>query len=114
LSDYFSIVRILERILNPAELTALIYRSIVIIHFKLSIIHYNLSIMTIITILQTITALLLIPCILIQNRASGLSATFGGGGALQVQRRGAEKLIFKLTIILSVLFFGLAVAQWYI
>ena len=59
-------------------------------------------------------ALLLIPCILVQQRASGLSAAFGGSGATHiVQRRGAEKLIFRVTIWLSVAFFALSIVRWF-
>ena len=61
-----------------------------------------------------IIAILMILCILIQQRTSGLSATFGGSGVTVVQRRGAEKVIYKLTIWLSVLFFGLTIAQWFL
>lgn len=61
--------------------------------------------------LQVAVSLLLIACILMQHRVSGLSATFGGGGSLYVQRRGAEKVIFKLTIWLSVAFFVLSIVQ---
>ncbi len=52
--------------------------------------------------------------ILLQHRASGLSATFGGSGAVVVQRRGAEKVIYKASIWLSVLFFGLTIVEWYV
>jgi len=53
--------------------------------------------------------------ILLQSRASGLSATFGGSGASAVvQRRGAEKLIYKATIYLAVAFFALSVLRWYL
>ena len=62
---------------------------------------------------QAIIAVLLLFTILIQNRASGLSATFGGTGATQVQRRGAEKVVYKVSVWLSVIFFGLSIAQWY-
>ncbi|NOS66894.1 MAG: preprotein translocase subunit SecG [Candidatus Peribacteraceae bacterium] len=59
-------------------------------------------------------AILLCLCILIQHRVSGLTSTFGGSGAVYVQRRGAEKVIYKLTIILSIAFFGIAVLLWYL
>ena len=52
--------------------------------------------------------------ILLQNRASGLSATFGGTGSSFVKRRGAEQVIYKATIWLSFAFFGLAVIRWYL
>lgn len=66
-------------------------------------------------ILHAILAVLLIACIVVQTRSSGLSATFGGTGASTiVQRRGAEKVIFQLTIYLSIAFFGLAILRWYV
>ena len=63
---------------------------------------------------EMIIAILLCLCILLQHRVSGLTSTFGGSGAVYVQRRGAEKVIFRLTIWLSVLFFGIAVLLWYL
>lgn len=68
-----------------------------------------------IEIIHAIVAILLTLCIVVQTRSSGLSATFGGTGAANVvQRRGAELLIFKLTIYLSIAFFGLSVLRWYV
>ena len=64
-------------------------------------------------IVELVLALLISLFILLQHRASGLSATFGGAGATYVQRRGAEKIIFKLTIWMSVVFFGLAIVLMY-
>lgn len=70
--------------------------------------------MTFLILVQVVIALLLSLFILLQHRASGLSATFGGSGATVVQRRGAEKVIYKATIWLSILFFALSVASWYV
>lgn len=71
--------------------------------------------MNILEVLQVICAILLIICITVQHRASGLSSTFGGSGAsLVVQRRGAERLIFNATIWLSVIFFALSIVRWYV
>ena len=64
--------------------------------------------------LEAIIAILLCICILLQHRVSGLTSTFGGSGAVYVQRRGAEKVIYKVTIILSIAFFGIAVLLWYL
>ncbi len=65
--------------------------------------------------LQGIIAILLTLGILIQHRASGLSATFGGSGSgPTIQRRGAEKLIYVATIWLSVAFFALSILRWYL
>ncbi len=66
-------------------------------------------------ILHAIVAILLTISIVLQTRSSGLSATFGGSGAANVvQRRGAELLIFKATVWLSVAFFALSVIRWYV
>lgn len=66
-------------------------------------------------IIHAVIAFFLSVCILLQSRASGLSATFGGSGAgVVVQRRGAELLIYRISIWLSVIFFGLSVLRWYI
>jgi len=68
-----------------------------------------------IEIIHAIIACLLIITIVMQSRASGLSATFGGSGTTNVvQRRGAEKLIYKTSIVLSILFFVLTIVRWYV
>lgn len=69
---------------------------------------------TLLVALQVVTSLLLMFTILVQQRAAGLTATFGGMGTTYVQRRGAEKLLFQLSIALSILFFGLCIVPWYL
>ncbi len=59
---------------------------------------------TILKIVEVIVSLLLIIAILVQNRSSGLSATFGGGAPISSTKRGAEKVVFNATIVLAVLF----------
>ncbi len=68
---------------------------------------------TILMTIQIVLALLLSLFILLQHRASGLSATFGGAGATYVQRRGAEKVLFTVTIWISIAFFAIALFQMY-
>jgi protein translocase SecG subunit len=46
---------------------------------------------------------LLIIAILFQQRGTGLSGTFGGEGGVYFKKRGAEKIIFIATIVLSAL-----------
>jgi len=65
-------------------------------------------------ILNVTIGLLLSICIMLQHRASGLSATFGGMGTTYVQRRGGEQLIFQVTIWLGVAFFGLGIIQLFV
>lgn len=57
-----------------------------------------------IQIFQVVVAILLILSILSQQRSSGLSATFGGTGSFYVSKRGAEKVLFILTIVFAVSF----------
>ena len=67
--------------------------------------------MQILPIIQIIVSVLLITSILLQQRGSGLGATFGGGEMVYRTKRGAEKVIFISTIVLSVAFLGLALAN---
>jgi preprotein translocase subunit SecG len=59
------------------------------------------SILQIITI---ISALLMILAILLQQRGASLGAGFGSSGELFTTRRGIDKNLFEVTIILSVIF----------
>lgn len=63
----------------------------------------------IIQISQIVIAVLLTTSILLQNRGTGLSGVFGGGGGVYRTKRGVEKMLFRTTIVLAVLFFGLAI-----
>ncbi len=63
--------------------------------------------------LQIITALLLIIAILLQSKGTGLSGVFGGEGNVYRTKRGFEKILFYTTIVLSILFFGIAILNMY-
>lgn len=63
---------------------------------------------TALAIAEIIISILLIAAILLQQRGTGLSATFGGEGNIYRTKRGLEKIIFIATIVLAILFFGLA------
>ncbi|TSA44882.1 preprotein translocase subunit SecG [bacterium] len=58
-------------------------------------------------ILQLAVSVLLVVAILLQNRGAGLSAVFGGSGNIYRTKRGLEKGLYILTIILVILFVGL-------
>ena len=55
-------------------------------------------------IVQIIVAVALIASILMQARGAGLGSVFGGTGAVFKTRRGIDKLLFRITIVFSVLF----------
>ena len=53
--------------------------------------------------------------ILMQSRSAGMSGALGGGGGEGFHvRRGSEKIIFRLTVILSTLFLLVALAHLFI
>jgi preprotein translocase subunit SecG len=63
--------------------------------------------MDIATMLQYVTvisAVLMIVCILLQQRGASLGAGFGSSGELYTTRRGLDKSLFDTTIVLSVIF----------
>ena len=66
--------------------------------------------MDILSIAQIAVAVIVIALILIQERSSGMSGIFGGGGgdSFYQTRRGLEKIIFSATIIGMALFAILA------
>lgn len=65
----------------------------------------------ILTIVQIILSVVLIAVILLQARGSGLGAVFGGGGEVFRTKRGLEKGLFFATIVVSILFFAVALAN---
>lgn len=65
----------------------------------------------ILNVVQIILAVLLIAAVLLQARGTGIGAAFGGGGNVYRTKRGVEKKLFQLTILLSILFFGVALAN---
>jgi protein translocase SecG subunit len=63
--------------------------------------------MNVLLIAQITTALLLTVTILLQSQSGGLGVSFGGSNAYHT-KRGVEKGVFYLTIILSIVFTGLS------
>jgi preprotein translocase subunit SecG len=62
-------------------------------------------------IAQIVLAILLTTAIMVQASGTGLGAAFGGGGNVYRTKRGAEKKLFQLTVILAILFFAVALAN---
>ena len=55
-------------------------------------------------IAQIIICVALVGAILLQSKGSGLGSVFGGDGSVFRTRRGAEKGLFQLTIVLAIMF----------
>lgn len=60
-------------------------------------------------IAQIIIAIALSISILLQQRGTALGSAFGGSGESYLTRRGAEKKIFGITVVLAVLLIVLSV-----
>jgi len=68
-----------------------------------------------IKIAQVVVALLLMVAILLQNRGAGLGGAFGGtGGGIYLTKRGLEKKLFVVTIILAVVFILLSLSVFFV
>ena len=61
---------------------------------------------------QIIVSVALIAAILLQNRGTGLSGTFGGDSAVYRSRRGVERRLWQFTIVLLVLFVIFSLASY--
>lgn len=62
-------------------------------------------------IAMIITSIALIVSVILQSKGAGLGGLTGGdSGAVFTARRGVEKTLFRITIGISVVFFGLAIA----
>lgn len=64
-----------------------------------------------IQIAQIILSVLLLFVLLLQLRGGGLGSIFGADQSEYRSRRGVEKSMFQLTIVLAVIFFGLSIAN---
>ncbi len=71
-----------------------------------------MSIGHIINVFQILVALLLIAAVLMQAKGQGLGNIFGGSGAADSfrTRRGVERVLFRGTIALIVIFVALSIA----
>lgn len=56
-------------------------------------------------------AIMMSGAILLQARGAGLGATFGGDSNVYRTKRGLEKVLFRATILLAILFFAVVFAR---
>lgn len=66
-----------------------------------------------VNIVQIILSIALVAAIILQSKGAGLGGLSGGseGGGVFRARRGVEKLLFNITIGLSVAFFATAIVN---
>ncbi|PIP22846.1 MAG: preprotein translocase subunit SecG [Candidatus Nealsonbacteria bacterium CG_4_8_14_3_um_filter_39_7] len=62
-------------------------------------------------IAQIVTSALLIIVILLQQRGTALGSSFGGGGEFYSTRRGIQKKLLWLTVLLGTAFLVLAILE---
>jgi preprotein translocase subunit SecG len=60
--------------------------------------------MDLLEVAQMVIAVAVATAILLQARGTGLGATFGGESTAYRSRRGLERTLFRLTIVLIVVF----------
>lgn len=61
---------------------------------------------TVLPYVQLIVAVLLVVSVLLQSRGAGVGGLFGGSDDVYRAKRGMEKFLFYLTIVLGFLFVG--------
>jgi len=66
----------------------------------------TMNIDTILQIAMVTSSVLMVLCILLQQRGASLGAGFGSSGELFTTRRGTDKSLYEATIILAVIFVG--------
>lgn len=62
---------------------------------------------------QIVLSFLLVAGILLQQKGSGLGSAFGGSNVEYSTKRGAEKFIFRATLVLAVLFIAISIIRIY-
>lgn len=60
--------------------------------------------MDLLLVAQMVIAISVGTAILLQSRGTGLSATFGGESTAYRSRRGLERTLFRLTVLLIIVF----------
>jgi len=59
---------------------------------------------TILAVIQIILSILLMTAILLQQKGGGLGAAFGGSSNIYSTKRGIDKILYRATIVMAVLF----------
>lgn len=56
--------------------------------------------------IQIISAISIVVLVLLQQKGTGLSGVFGGSNVSYLTKRGAEKFLSVLTVVMAVVFVG--------
>jgi preprotein translocase subunit SecG len=75
---------------------------------------YTAARMTALTLVQSILAVALTVAILLQQRGAGVGGAFGGEITAYRSRRGIERTLFRLTIVLATLWVVFSVLALYL
>jgi preprotein translocase subunit SecG len=70
--------------------------------------------MTVLTLVQSILAVALTVAILLQQRGAGVGGAFGGEITAYRSRRGIERTLFRLTIVLATLWVVFSILGLYL
>jgi protein translocase SecG subunit len=65
-------------------------------------------------VVEIVLAFLLVGSILLQQRGTSLGGAFGGEGNVYRSRRGAERVLFRATIVIALIFVGVAIAVLFV
>lgn len=58
-----------------------------------------------------VLSIIIVVLILVQGKGAGLGSAWGGGGELFQTRRGVEKIILRVTVLLIIIFFLISVVN---
>ena len=64
--------------------------------------------------ITVISSIMLIVAVLLQNQGAGLGTAFGGDSGFYRTKRGAEKTLFILTIVVATVFVGSLIALLFV
>ena len=62
-------------------------------------------------IVELILSILLIVVILLQQKGGGLGAAFGGSSNVYSTKRGMDKVLYQITIVVAILFLLISLAN---
>lgn len=65
----------------------------------------------ILVIMELVLSIVLIVTILLQQKGGGLGAAFGGSSNVYSTKRGMDKVLYQITIVVAILFLLISLAN---